>query len=79
MSVTMPLPSRRRALELGAGFIEQDLHEMRRVAQRNYESSESNPLPVTHNHEHDLMKAAEWAAAATTLRMLAEREDSDGR
>lgn len=73
----MPLPSKKRALELGAGFIENDLHTLRQDAQARYEANSDNPdlaLPVTHSHEHDIMKAAEWASAAAILRMLAEAE-----
>jgi hypothetical protein len=76
---TMPLATKRRALELGAQFIENDLGKLRAGAVRCYEAAErlgepESVQPVTHSHEHDVMKAAEWASAATWLRALAERE-----
>lgn len=33
----MPLPTRKRALELGAAYIEQNLHDMRNRARKQYE------------------------------------------
>lgn len=67
----MPLASKRRALELGAGFIERDLAELRAGGRRSDETGQ----PHSHGFEHDVMKAAEWASAATWLRALAEQEE----
>lgn len=75
----MPMPTVKRALELGAGFIEHDLATMREQARRNDEEARDEKrgvYPVTHCLEHDLMKAAEWAAAAATLRMMAREATS---
>lgn len=74
--VKMPLPTKRRALRIGAGFIENDLHDLRRRQQAHYESCPENPMPVSTSHEADAMKAAEWASAAAILRMLAEAVDA---
>lgn len=73
----MPLPTRRRALELGAGFIEADLDQMRADARARDDGARGGgPLySVTHCLEHDLMKVAEWASAAATLRALAAQEE----
>ena len=72
----MPLPTTRRALSLGAEFIENDLATMRMDARRNDDAVRSGGQlhAVTHCLEHDLMKASEWAAAAATLRALAAQE-----
>jgi len=80
---TMPIPSPRRALELGATFIENDLHDMRKRAQAGYEHMQrvhgddwdGREFPLGTSHEGDLMKAVEWASAAATLRALAAVED----
>lgn len=75
MSVEMPLPTRKRALQLGAAFIEEDLHKLRRDVQALYlaaEREKRDPIPVSTSHEADIMKAAEWASAAAMLRMMAE-------
>jgi hypothetical protein len=71
----MPMPSHKRALELGAAFIEQDLAQMRMDARKSDERGDDGRVwPVTHCLEHDFMKVAEWAAAAATLRALAKDE-----
>lgn len=77
----MPIPSRKRALELGAAFIEADLNDMRTRARNRAEARQSAPddgreLPLTTSLEGDLMKVAEWASAAATLRALAAQEDA---
>lgn len=77
----MPIPSRARCLELGATFIENDLHQMRAEAVEAYRVAERDGFaqsvrPLTSSHENDLMKAVEWATAAATLRLLAERGDA---
>lgn len=74
MNQKMPLATRKRALELGAVFIENDLGEMRAAAVRADEAASRGTgavYPVTHCLEHDLMKVAEWASAAATLRCMA--------
>lgn len=84
MSDRMPIPTRARALELGASFIENDLHAMRRRAREMYEQQERNAGegfdgkvgPIGTSHEGDLMKAVEWATAAATLRAMAMAENS---
>lgn len=82
MPEKMPLPSRKRALELGAAFIEEDLDKMRQQARRHFEEQEKRhgvdwdgaEIPLTTSLEGDLMKAVEWAWAAATLRCLAAQE-----
>ncbi len=64
----MPLATRRRALELGATFIENDLAEMRADAIRNDELGRNVCI------ERDFMKVAEWASAAVLLRAMADLE-----
>lgn len=82
----MPIPSRKRCLELGAAFIEADLDSMRRqarqhhedlrdFAERHPEAPRGNEPPITTSQEGDLMKAVEWATAAATLRAMAAQED----
>lgn len=77
----MPIPTRKRALELGATFIENDLHKMRDRAVEQFEAAQQRSdwdgreYPLGSSHEGDLMKAVEWATAAATLRALAARED----
>lgn len=81
------LASKKRALILGAQFIENDLADMRQRIQREYHRVEGRtegtaenpagrvqPFPVTTSHEGDFLKATEWASAATWLRALAEME-----
>lgn len=78
------LPSRKRCLELGAAFIEHDLHRMRQRSQEMYEQRrtrdgddfDGSVRAQTSSHEGDLMQAVEWATAAATLRALAEREET---
>lgn len=80
--VTMPIPSKKRALELGATFIENDLHAMRKRAQEQYEHQQrvhggdwdGREFPQGTSAEGDLMKAVEWSAAAAMLRALAAQE-----
>jgi hypothetical protein len=78
--VTMPIPSRKRCLELGALFLENDLHEMRRRSQAGYERQsrqegwDGREFPIGTSHEGDLMKTVEWATAAATLRAMAAAE-----
>lgn len=79
----MPIPSRKRALELGAAFIEADLNDMRSRARNRSEGSgvpddewDGREFPLTTSLEGDLMKVAEWASAAATLRALAAQEGS---
>jgi hypothetical protein len=80
MPQRMPIPSRKRALELGATFIEQDLHAMRQAAIDRQEVQSQHPdwdgreFPLGTSLEGDLMKAVEWATAAATLRALAAQE-----
>ena len=82
--IRMPIPSRKRCLELGASFIENDLHAMRKRAQEQYEHQQrvhgkgwdGREFPLGTSHEGDLMKAVEWATAAATLRSLAAQEES---
>lgn len=75
----MPIPSRARCLELGAAFIETDLHAMRERSIQAYmaaserEGFDGSHRPIGSSHEADLMKAVEWATAVTTLRLLAEQ------
>lgn len=77
----MPIPDRRRCLDLGAALIEADLHRMRECSINMYLQAESNAGvkfdgrvgPLGSSHEGDLMQAVEWATAAATLRMLAEQ------
>jgi hypothetical protein len=64
----MPIPSRERALKLGASFLERDLDDMRKRAVAEY----ARQLPIGTSHEGDLMKAVEWATAAAMLRTMAE-------
>lgn len=81
-NATMPIPSRKRALELGAKFIENDLHTMRRRAQEQNEHQrrvhgedwDGSELPIGTSHEADLMKAVEWATCAAMLRTMASNE-----
>ena len=78
----MPLATRKRALELGAAFIEDDLDQMRQRARNQHEDASSREgwdgreLPLTTSLEGDLMKVAEWASAAAALRALAASEDA---
>jgi hypothetical protein len=74
--MNMPIPNRKRALELGASLIENDLHQMRRDAIRLQEIAgpTNRAQAITTSHEADLMKAVEWATAAATLRLMAELE-----
>ena len=65
----MPMASKQRALEIGAEFIEADLNSMR-------EQARAREFPLTTSLEGDLMKVAEWASAAATLRALAAQEPS---
>ena len=75
MREEMPLPTKRRALELGASFLEADLGKMRIAArERDAKADGYRVCPITHCLEHDVMKAAEWASAAATLRALAAQE-----
>lgn len=75
---SMPLPTTQRALELGAAFIEDDLRRMRVSAiARDAEAKDGRVVPITHCFEHDLMKCAEWAAAAATLRAMARQAAGD--
>lgn len=66
----MPLATRKRALELGAALIEQDLAELRMGARYSDETGQ----PYSHGFEHDVMKACEWASSATILREMAKHE-----
>ncbi len=71
----MPLPTRKRALELGAAFIENDLNDMRSRARERYnEDGDGREFPLTTSLEGDLMKVAEWASAAAMLRTMAAQE-----
>jgi hypothetical protein len=78
----MPLASKRRALELAATFLENDLAEMRGRARQQYEHQQNSQgeawdgreYPLGSSHEGDLMKAAEWASAIVWLRAIAEQE-----
>ena len=78
--IKMPIPTRKRALELGASFLENDLHKMREQAAHQYEAAErradwdGREFPIGTSHEGDLMKAVEWATAAATLRAMVEQE-----
>ena len=75
--IRMPLPSRRRALEAGAHFIESELHCMReRAIAHDAEArrDDGTLYPLTTSLEGDLMAVAEWASAAATLRALAAQE-----
>lgn len=75
---TATLASKKRALELGASFIETDLRQLRTDARRIHDTTEPGKpvsMPVTTSHEGDIMKAMEWASAVTWLRAMAERED----
>lgn len=82
MAYDMPIPSRKRALELGAQFIENDLHKMRAQAIEQFEHQrrvhgdewDGREFPLGTSHEGDLMKAVEWAWAAASLRCLAAQE-----
>jgi hypothetical protein len=82
--IRMPIPTRKRALELGAAFLEGDLNDMRKLAQEGYEYQKSirgddwdgREFPLGTSHEGDLLKAVEWATAAATLRAMAEQEPS---
>jgi hypothetical protein len=77
--IKMPIPTKKRALELGATFLESDLHAMRRRAIEQYEHQQDahgeewdgREFPIGSSHEGDLMKAVEWAWAAATLRAMA--------
>lgn len=79
----MPIPSRKRALELGAAFIETDLHAMRKRAVELHEHQrrvhgdawDGREFPQGSSAEGDLMKAVEWATAAATLRTMAAQEE----
>lgn len=83
--VLMPIPTRRRALELAATFIENDLHEMRRQSIEQHQNQRSwggehwdgRELPLGSSHEGDLMKAVEWATSAAILRAMAAQEDQN--
>jgi hypothetical protein len=83
MTLNMPLATRKRSLELGAQYIENALHQMRDQARQQYEHASQREdwngreFPLTTSLEGDLMKVAEWASAATTLRMLAEQEPGE--
>lgn len=80
----MPIPSCARALELGAQFLESDLHDMRKRAREQWEFQQrthgdqwdGREFPLGTSHEGDLMKAVEWATAAATLRAMAAQEKS---
>lgn len=80
--VKATLATRKRALALGAQFIENDLGKMRERIQRHegpsFEAGEFDPTrpvpPDTTSHEGDFLKATEWASAATWLRAMAEAE-----
>jgi hypothetical protein len=80
--VRMPIPSRADSLKKGAAYIEQELHNLRKRSIELYEITKDRQgdkwdgrvRPITSSHEGDLMWAVELATAATTLRMLAERE-----
>lgn len=80
--LTATLADRKRACELGAAFIENDLRQLRtdvrRLADRAEEYGDHDPakgIPVGTSHEGDVMKAMEWASAVTWLRAMA-REDA---
>jgi hypothetical protein len=81
--MNMPFPTRRRALELGAEVIENDLHDMRKRAIEQFEHQrrvhgdewDGREFPLGSSHEGDLMKAVEWATAAATLRAMAAQEE----
>ncbi len=63
------LASKKRALELGAGYIELELSRMRdSIANRK-------DAPDGWSVEADVMKAMEWGSAWATLKMMAEVED----
>lgn len=80
---TMPLPTRRRCLELAAAFIENDLHAMRKRATEQYEIArqkddwDGREFPLGTSLEGDLMKATEWAYALATLRAMAQQEGGE--
>lgn len=82
MTYKMPIPTKKRALELGASFLELDLDNMRKRATEQYEHQQrthgddwdGREFPIGTSHEGDLMKAVEWAWAAATLRAMAEQE-----
>lgn len=81
---TATLATRKRAMLLGAGFIEDDLRKLRQqVAQGEEGTWEGGgpreghqAIPATTSHEGDVLKAMEWASAITWLRALAEQEPS---
>ncbi len=81
--IRMPIPTKKRALELGAQFLENDLHAMRKRAIEQHEHQQrvhgekwdGREFPIGTSHEGDLMKAVEWATAAATLRALAAQEE----
>lgn len=83
MSSRMPIPTKKQVLELGAAFIENDLHDMRKRAIEGYEHQQrihgdqwdGRQFPIGSSHEGDLMKAVEWATAAAMLRALAAQEE----
>lgn len=84
MSLELKPTTRKRALELGAAFIQADLDKMRKKAREQYEHQRSRfgdewdgrEFPVTSSVEGDLLKAVEWASAIATLRAMAAQEDS---
>lgn len=84
MPYELPPTTRKRALLLGATFIQNDLDTMRRKARQQYEHQrdrfgenwDGREYPVTSSVEGDLLKAVEWASAIATLRAMAAQEES---
>lgn len=75
--LTTTLADKKRACELGAQFIEDDLRALRtRVRDGEWNEGDGAPreraVPASTSHENDVMKAMEWASAATWLRAIAE-------
>jgi hypothetical protein len=83
MAPELPPTTRKRALELGAAFIQNDLDKMRTRAREQFEHArrvhgdewDGREFPVTSSVEGDLLKAVEWASAIATLRAMAAQED----
>lgn len=75
MALKVTLATKKRALELGATYIEQELALMRDLMSKREDAARSGsalPIePLTTSHEADIMKVAEWASAAATLRAMA--------
>lgn len=79
--LTATLADRKRACELGAQFIENDLRQLRTTVRngefREHDLAPREPaIPATTSHEADVMKAMEWASAATWLRAMARENDA---